>query len=242
MLLQRALVWLTLTCVAATAAAADSKSSIKVESKGLLVVEVGLAQGTNSVEDVVAQLAAITSPAPLHFVDREGAVIFVRTSRNGYERLLADPDLNTVRVVRTQSKRHNQEAKRSKEYISYELRLAATEAVAAEDVSSTAYAAVIVNRRTGEGAPSKLTLGPGMLLVRAVDERGEELHRTVVADPRLVRFEAVTRGGQFAGRADYYRTTALLVAQFPKDLGIAELEIVSGSDREMRLVSKVSVR
>ncbi|MEJ8571882.1 hypothetical protein [Microbaculum marinum] len=220
---------------------AAPKESVSAEQ---LLVRVAFDQDT-ALDGAIAQLADIAKPAPLTFVAERRTGLLIRTSRNGYERLLADPDLRTVRLVRGNVPARQQETPH--EFVTYEIRLNASEtgaeAVAASELAATPYTASVVGRRTGAAvAPPAREAGPGMLLVRALDTAGEELYRTVVPDPRLVRYEAVDEDGRFTGRTDFYRTEATVRADIPADPAIAALRITAPSKGAAAGVAEVNLQ
>lgn len=68
---------------------------------------------------------------------------------------------------------------------------------------------------------------PWHLVVAGLDARGHELVRTVIADPRIVRHEAVDADGAFTALQILYRNRVRFTVQLPDDPEIAWLQVTT---------------
>ena len=110
--------------------------------------------------------------------------------------------------------------------------------------ATAGHTAEIVWQRTGEApAVQPNEIGPGMLVVQGLTAVGVEIVRAVIADPRLIRYEAVGDGGALSGRRDFLRVDALFGVTLPADARIATLEIaVPDGSGGLRLLARTVTR
>jgi hypothetical protein len=190
---------------------------------------------------VEATLRDIVADAPLAIV-RRGYATVVETDMHGYQRLMAEPTLTSVRIVSAAglpTAMHVARAAKPRSLVTWHIRLQTTparpNATGAMDVSETAsahHAATATSlRRVIDSLPPSPAAGPGMLVVRGLDSGGNEVTRRTIKDPRLVRYEAAGTGGHLTTRRDFIRTQVEFDVLLPDDPRVTALSIASpGSD------------
>lgn len=216
------------------ASAASEKLAVEVSSVG---------------EDT---LRNILEDSPLTIV-RTGPTTIIETDGAGYKRLLAEDGLAVVRLVAGQTTAALMAQRRASDEtdaIEFVVRLRTASAQALPDGAINAAAAqnashsaqIVSRRRLKENLPPVDDFGPGMLLVRGLDNKGTEISRVVVQDPRLVRYEAVGADKRLTGRRDFLRVDARLHVTIPYDPRVATLSIAGDTAAGEKELARVPVR
>ncbi len=181
--------------------------------------------------------------APLTIVSR-GAKTTIITDTAGYKHLLADETIQTVRLVSgtvaTRAGEIDAEVFKVRLLTAAPGPAAAVEATAARNASHTAQ--LVSRRALKETLQPQSGLGPGKLLVIGRDTAEHELTRSVIDDPRLVRYEARGADGRITGRRDFYRRNVELSVVMPAEAGIASLSIVGTDLDGQKELARVPVR
>lgn len=201
--------------------------------------------------ELMVVLREIVGDAPLRMVDAANGI--VETDVNGYALMSSDAGLTSVRVVRSGSASSpvRDTSVRRMALVEWTIRLhttplgsAPSKAMDPAEARLATHSAAIQNRRPFTARlRSPPVLGPGRLLVRGVDGAGQEIVRTVIDDPRLVRAETADASGRLVRHRQFIRSEALFNVHLPFDARIARLEILASDDgRTTRSLATVSAQ
>jgi hypothetical protein len=177
-----------------------------------------------------------------------GGTITVETDTAGYKHLLANSAVRSVRVVSGAPLEGSRDDQGPLDLVHFRLRLSTSapggnQAIEGAALRAASHAAQLISRRPARDArPPVSPFGPGKLMVRGLNAGGREVARSVIDDPRLVRYEARDANHRLTGRRDFYRRDVELAVALPGS-GIAELSIAApdeaGGEREL---ARVAVR
>lgn len=215
-----------LACIVASGiAVAQEGNSVRV------VVETA-SRGNGALQELLGSTLA-GAPRTIHSISTLSAV--VSTNTIGYERLLSDPRFVTVRLLSGTAPDISTAPSTSAALTEWTIRLRTTasngftpDTIPAATDATAGHTAQIIAERTGEASIAQPNaIGPGMLVVRGLGADGGEVARAVVADPRLIRYEAAAADGELSGRRDFFRVDVLFNVTLPADARIASLEVAA---------------
>jgi hypothetical protein len=201
----------------------------------------GAAVSETSVRDALAG-------APAHVVVASGRTITVETDTAGYSHLLANAAIRSARVVSGAPLEASRGDQGPLDLMQFRVRLSTSapggdQAIEGAALRGASHAAQLISRRAAnDAAPPASPFGPGKLMVRGLNAGGREVARSVIDDPRLVRYEARNADDRLTGRRDFYRRDVELAVALPNS-AIAVLSISApdgaGGEREL---ARVAVR
>jgi len=196
-----------------------------------VVVEIA-SRGKGALQELLDSTLA-GAPRTIHSVSTLSAV--VSTTTIGYERLLSDPRFVTVRALSGTAPSISTAPSTSAASTEWTIRLRTTASngftldtvPAATDATAGHTAEIVAERDSEASIVQPNTIGPGMLVVRGLAADGAEVARSVVADPRIIRYEAVGADGELSGRRDFLRVDALFSVTLAADARIVSLEVAA---------------
>lgn len=188
-----------LMCTITSALASEQLIKIRILSPAL----------TPSERDLV--IASELNGLPGTVVAESPVSALVTTTRAGLDRLNSNPQLQDVRVIDGEASTRQVERKQSIEFdISME-RIKPREPVLLNQKTLAAYRAEIKARRKTSSSVAPLRQARrGDIVIEALDSEGAVVERTIVVDPRVVRYERVI-GKKLVGRQEFLRDSADLV-------------------------------